>query len=70
LVISSKFKKWWNEFIKVYQRYIIRFYDEIFIIKEFVQPKMSLNREFFNLKEQGKEWEREGVGGRVRGSHI
>jgi hypothetical protein len=38
-----------------------------YIIKEFVQPKMSLNREFLIWKEQGRrcEW----VGGSA-GSHI
>jgi hypothetical protein len=35
-----------------------------YIIKEFVQPKMSLNREFLIWKEQGRRCEREGeVGG-------
>jgi len=35
----------------------------IYIIKEFFQPKMSLNREFLILKEGGVE--RKGVCGRV-----
>jgi hypothetical protein len=36
----------------------------VYIIKEFVQPKMSLNREFLIWKERGRECERErGVGG-------
>jgi hypothetical protein len=49
----------------------------IYIIKEFVQPKMSLNKEFINWKEQGRgvrererERERERVGGGSAGSHI
>jgi hypothetical protein len=34
---------------------------DIYIIKEFVQPKMSLNREFLIWKERGRG-EREGLG--------
>jgi hypothetical protein len=30
-----------------------------YIIKEFVQPKMSLNREFLIWKQRGRGWERE-----------
>jgi hypothetical protein len=29
----------------------------IYIIEEFVQPKMSLNREFLIWKERGRGWE-------------
>jgi hypothetical protein len=38
----------------------------IYIIKEFVQPKMSLNRELLIWKEQGRRCKRDGgVVGRV-----
>jgi hypothetical protein len=36
--------------------------DIFYKIKEFVQPKMSLNREFIIWKERGRG-EREGLGG-------
>jgi hypothetical protein len=36
----------------------------VYIIKEFIQPKMSLNRECLIWKERGRECERE-RGGRV-----
>jgi hypothetical protein len=37
----------------------------IYIIKEFVQPKMSLNREFLIWKERGRGVREREVGGRV-----
>jgi hypothetical protein len=42
----------------------------IYIIKEFVQPKMSLNREFLIWKEQGRRCERERRTGGSAGRHI
>jgi hypothetical protein len=39
----------------------ITFITTIYIIKELVQPKMSLNREFLIWKERGRGWEREGL---------
>jgi hypothetical protein len=57
--------------------YINWFLKLVYIIKELVQPKMSLNREFLIWKERGRgerekgvrEREREGMG-RLAGRHI
>jgi hypothetical protein len=46
-------------------------FSPIYIIKDFVQPKMSLNREFCIWIEQGRGVrEREGLMGGSKGSHI
>jgi hypothetical protein len=69
---NKSFKLWTKYDLKHLQIFVAFL---VYIIKEFVQPKMSLNREFLIWKEQGmgvRERERErGVGGRVsRQSYV